>query len=189
MRYTVDFYRKLLVLVSAGDIKSSDFQGIANRLPETKGNGGAVKSILPRIERALSGEYRESDKKRTATLSRIRQAHYGLGGCILGPLTGSFNATIENTRSKCFNFEEYTNSYDTDKREYYLQLINREEIYRNQALKIIHDQGLSENTSPHLFSPSGVKSFEAPIKDLREPKTKVHNLFSKIIKYIKSLFY
>ena len=188
MRYTVDFYRKLLVLVSVGDIKSSDFQGIANRLPETKGNGGAVKSILPRIERALSGEFRESDKKRIATLYRIRQAHYGLGGAKLASLTGRFDATIENTRSKCFNFESYTNNYNVKEREYVLHLINQEEIFRNRALKIIRSQDLSENTSPHLFNPSGIKSFDAPIKDLRGPKIKVYNLFSKFIKYIKSIF-
>jgi hypothetical protein len=180
MRYTVDFYRKLLVLVSVGDITSREFQGIANKLPETKGNGGAVKSILPRIERALSGDFRESDKKRIATLYRIRQAHYGLGGCKLAPITGRFDAAIDYTRSKCFNFESYTNSYHATEREYVLQIINLKSNLSNQ--------GLIAGNTQELFNPSGVKSFDAPIKDLRGPKTKVHIFFSKIIKYIKSIF-
>jgi hypothetical protein len=171
MRYTVDFYRKLLVLVSAGNITSSHFQGIADKLPETKSNGGAVKSILPRIERALSGEFRESDKKRVATMYRIRQAHYALGGRKLAP-TNNFNAAVENTRSRYFNFEEYTGDYDTE-----------------QKLSTLKSLGHAEEREEEVFSDLlKVGNYGIPIVNLSDLKPNGRNLFSRIIKYIKSIF-
>ena len=184
MRYTVDFYRKLLVLVSVGDITSNEFQGIADQLMETKYNAGAIKSILPRIERALSGQCRYSDLKRVATLQRIRQAHYGLGGGTLARLNG-FNAAIDNTRSKCFNFEEYT-KYNTEERLSVLRTLGRETSDGHTLVSGYKYGPIAVRTPRQIYVATNY--FGAPIKDLNNSSSKFINLFNKLVKYIKSKF-
>ena len=120
MKYTIDFYKRFLLLVRKGDILPEHYQEIADLLPLTNGNTGAIKSLLPRVQRALSGECCIDDRNSRRVIDRIRQAHYELGGNSLAPLN-DFSITNGSgghkklgdlshgtaTHESHYNFEEF----------------------------------------------------------------------------------